>query len=69
MIIMYHANRIDFARNRVRINVCRGVTGWGVNDAFLARVNRMVHPASAYGMVHTAAVNRMVHPAGVLYGT
>jgi hypothetical protein len=41
MIIMYHINRIDFARNRVTMNIFRGVTGWRVNDAFGARVNRI----------------------------
>ena len=36
MIIMCHINRIDFGRNRIAMNILRGVTGWRVNDAFLA---------------------------------
>ena len=59
MIIMYHINRIDFGRTRVTMNIFRGVSGWRVNDAFGARVYRMVHSARVNRMVHTAGVHRM----------
>ena len=45
MIIMSHANRIDFARNRIAIDTSRHVTGSRANDTFFALVNRAVRPA------------------------
>lgn len=50
MVIICHISRIDFARNRVTSEISRGVTGWRVNDAFFAGVNRTVHTAGVlYG--------------------